>query len=481
MTDKGSARKWHVLLCVGIGTFLSSLNTSITNTILPTIEHDLKISLAQSEWVVLIYLLVLTMSLVPIGRLSDLWGHRRIFLLGFVIFTLAAVICGFSSGLAVLVVGRGLLAFGGAMILSVGPALLSITFPPEQRGKALGLQALMTYIGLSLGPVFGGLLTQLWGWQSAFFITVPFGVAGIILGFLVVPTIAVEDKKTPDVYGILLFAAAMAAVTLLLNADSITYDRMILLPLLFVIFAAAIAAFIRTELKRESPLIDLRLFRIRNFGFGSLGAALNYLCFFLVLFIIPFYFTEIMHFSALAVGLYLAVTPLVMTVCAPVAGAISDKIGPRRLTMLGMVFSTLSLALFGVMDISETLRFVLLILGLVFTGLGTGTFAAPNNSAILSAAPRSQQGVASGVLTTFRYIGMIAGITIGGSLFDAVAARLETHGASAESAFLSTFCIIMWIGAVFGAAGFGCAFAMTNPAKKSPTKKAAGAKEKSAV
>jgi EmrB/QacA subfamily drug resistance transporter len=455
-------QKWYVLVCVGIGTFLSSLNTSITNTILPTIEHSFKISLVQSEWIVLIYLLILTMALVPIGRLSDLWGHRRIFLLGFALFTCAAVLCGLSKNFWSLFLGRALLALGGAMILSVGPALLSITFPSEQRGRALGLQALMTYIGLSLGPVLGGVLTQIWGWQSTFLVTVPFGVAGFLAGILVVPKIMAEDHKAPDLKGIILFVTAMAAVTLLLNAGAVTYDRIYVLSALFIVFAAAIGAFIHVERKRTSPMIDLKLFRIRNFGFGSLGAAFNYLCFFLVLFILPFYFDQILHFSALKVGIYLTVTPLVMTVCAPIAGALSDRTGPRRLTMLGMVFSTISLVLFGIMDHIPALTFVLLILGLIFTGLGTGTFAAPNNSAILSAAPRSRQGVASGVLATFRYIGMIAGITIGGSLFDSILGYFTIHHAGADSAFLNAFELVMWIGAVFGILGLACTYAMTN-------------------
>ncbi len=448
------------MLCVGTGTFLSSLNTSITNTILPTIEHSLKISSGRSEWVVLIYLLVLTMFLVPIGRFSDLWGHRRIFLAGFALFVCAAVICGLSRNFPALLFGRALLAFGGAMILSVGPALLSITFPPEQRGRALGLQALMTYIGLSLGPVLGGLLTELWGWQSTFFITVPFGIGGVLLGMLAVPKIVLLDKKLPDLKGIFLFLTVMASITLFVNAGVIAYYRAPIMTLLLIIFIAAVCAFIRVERKRASPMIDLGLFRIRNFGFGSLGAAFNYLCFFLVMFIIPFYFDRILHFSALQTGIYLAVTPLVMTVCAPIAGALSDKTGTRKLTMLGMFFSALSLALFGIMSHASAAQSGLLISGLVFAGLGTGTFAAPNNSAILSAAPRSQQGVASGVLATFRYIGMIAGTTIGASLFNAISDYFSGRQGDAQSVFLSAFEVVMWIGAAFGVLGLICAYLM---------------------
>jgi EmrB/QacA subfamily drug resistance transporter len=454
-------RRWYVLVTVGIGTFLSSLNTSITNTVLPIIERSLGITLGQSEWIVLIYLLVLTLLLIPIGKLSDLWGHRLIFLLGFALFTCAAVLCGVSNSYLPLLLGRALLALGGAMILSVGPALITTTFPLEQRGRVLGMQALMTYLGLSLGPVLGGWLTQIWGWQATFLITVPFGIGGLLLGLWVVPKVMVEHRKHLDLTGIFLFIIGMAAVTLLLNSNAITLRRTLIQSLLFVVFAGSIWAFIRVERKQTDPMIDLNLFRIRSFGFGALSAAFNYLCFFLTLFLLPFYFDQILHFPPSTMGMYLTVTPLVMVVCAPIAGAVSDRTGPRVLTAAGMLFSTISLALFAIMAQMGTQAHGILIAGLILTGLGTGIFAAPNNSAIMGAAPRSQQGVASGVLATFRYIGMMAGITIGGSLFASLLAHFTRQDVAAASVFLLTFSTTMWVGAAFGVAGIGCTLAST--------------------
>ncbi|WKB35996.1 MFS transporter [Terrilactibacillus sp. S3-3] len=194
-------RRWYVLLTVGIGTFLSSLNTSITNTVLPVIQRALHLTLSQSEWIVLIYLLILMLLLLPVGRLSDVWGHRRIFLFGFALFTIAALLCGFSKNYATLLGGRALLALAGSMILSVGPALISTTFPAKQRGRVLGIQAIMTYIGLSLGPVLGGWLTHVGGWPIIFFITVPFGLAGVLLGIWAVPNIVLEHQKHLDLKG----------------------------------------------------------------------------------------------------------------------------------------------------------------------------------------------------------------------------------------------------------------------------------------
>ncbi|MGG3989352.1 MFS transporter [Bacillus smithii] len=461
-------RRWYVLITVGIGTFLSSLNTSITNTVLPVIQRSIHLTLSQSEWIVLIYLLVLTLFLLPVGRLSDMFGHRLIFLSGFALFICSALLCGLSGNYLLLLWGRALLAVAGSMILSVGPALISTTFPPQQRGRVLGLQAIMTYIGLSLGPVLGGWLTQWWGWPIIFFLTIPFGLAGLGLGIWSIPKVVPTQRKQFDLKGFFFFIIGMTACTLLLNLNVIKGNRPFIITLLLVCFIISTWGFVHVERKEQEPMLDLRLFRIRNIGLGTLGAALNYLCFFLTLFLLPFYFDHVLHFSAFAIGSYMTITPMVMTVFAPIAGTLSDRMGPRLLTTLGMLFNTVGLLLFALMVKipSSEVAHIVLILGLIFAGLGTGTFAAPNNSAILGAAPRAKQGVASGTLATFRYIGMMAGITIGGSLFDSLLGCLSNKGLGASSAFHEAFLLVMLVGALFGFMGIACTFAMVNVNKE---------------
>jgi EmrB/QacA subfamily drug resistance transporter len=461
-------RRWYVLLTVGIGTFLSSLNTSITNTVLPVIQRALHLTLSQSEWIVLIYLLVLTLFLLPVGRLSDVFGHRLLFLCGFALFTFSAVLCGLSRSYLSLLWGRALLAVAGSMILSVGPALISTTFPAEQRGRVLGLQAIMTYIGLSLGPVLGGWLTQWWGWPIIFFLTVPFGLVGLGFGIWSIPKVVSNKRKQLDLKGFFFFIIGITACTLLLNLNVITGHRPFIITILLICLGISTWGFIHVERKQPEPMLDLRLFRIRNIRFGTLGAALNYLCFFLTLFLLPFYFDHVLKYSASTIGSYMTITPMVMTVFAPIAGTLSDRTGPRLLTTLGMLFSTLALVLFGIMvkvSSAGAAHFVL-ITGFILAGLGTGIFAAPNNSAILGAAPRAKQGVASGTLATFRYIGMMAGITIGGSLFELLLGYLSNMGLGAKSAFLEAFLLVMLVGALFGLMGIACTFAMVKVNKE---------------
>ena len=181
----------------------------------------------------------------------------------------------------------------------------------------------------------------------------------------------------------------------------------------------------------------------------------------MVLFLIPYYFDVVLHSSAMRTGFIFSITPVIMTICSPIVGAMSDRFGSRVFSMTGMGFCVFSLILFGMMaKTSSAAAFALLILGLVCIGFGTGVFAAPNNSAIMGAAPKKDQGVASGVVATFRNIGMILGTTIGGSLFGYIQSRLSGEGFTVQETFLASFSVIMWIGAFFGAVGFLCAFHM---------------------
>lgn len=445
-----------VFTCVGIGTFIASLNSSLITTILPDIRQALKISMGQSNWLVLIFLLVMTVSLIPFGRLSDILGQRLILLIGYIVFTCAAIVCGCSFNFLSIFIGRTLLGFGSAMMLSVGPAILTTTFPSGERGKVLGIQALLTYLGLSFGPMIGGSITQIFGWQFAFLVVLPFSLIGLILCIVAIPQKSTREKQSIDTKGMILFPIVMTSITLLLNSSSIGYLH-IIIPLLLLLLIISSLQFIHIEHKATAPMIQLSLFRIRDFRFGLAGAALNYLCFYLILFIIPYYLNEILHSSSMQTGLLLTITPVVMTILSPIVGVLSDRLGSRIFSMTGMCFSTISLALFAAMALTANLpALILLILGLICTDLGIGVFAAPNNSAIMGAVPKAHQGVASGMVATFRNIGMVLGTTVGGTLFDLIYEHISQNGNASSNAFLSAFSIVMFIAIFFGILGFIC-------------------------
>jgi len=471
MVEAGQAydRRWYVLLTVGLGVFLSTMNSSVTTTILPLTEQELGISLVQSEWISLIYFLMLVMFQLPFGQLSDNWGSRRIFLIGFALFNVATIMCALADDYVVLLCGRALLGLGGAMIVAIGPALTSVTFPPELRGRVLGLQSLMSYIGLSLGPVIGGMLAHYWGWSAGFLATLPFGVAGLLLGLWSIPTTRPRERSMPDRAGIALFMLTMLSATLLLNVGIFGSYSEFMLAFLLAVLGIAFWRLIVHESKHRSPLINLHFYRIPNFRYGVMSQMLNYTCFFLTLFLIPFYLDRTFQLSNAQIGMYAAVMPVVMTICAPLAGVLSDRIGPKILTTLGMVFSTTGLVLFGMSAQGLVLQAKeAVIVGLVLAGIGTGLFSTPNNSAILGSVSRSQQGAASGTLATFRSIGMMLGLTVGGSYLNWHMQRYAGQGADSASLFLNAFSAVMWTGAVCGLIGIMCTLAMSNSVKPVP-------------
>lgn len=448
-----------ILFTVGLGTLLSSLYNSVMNTILPFVDHALHISVSLSTWAVLSYLLVLSVLLLPVGRISDSLGQRPLLLLGFLLFGLATLWCGLANQFFILVIARALQAVAGAMILSVGPALLTTTFPPSERGKVLGLQATMTYLGLALGPFIGGWLTEWFGWHSVFWATSPLALVGLGLGFFCIP----KTNRTSirlDYQGSLYYGIAIISLIFLLNPAVVPQPRLYWVVGLSMVCLLSGILFIRKQRTIARPLIDLRLFRKRNFGFGTLGAILNYLCFFIALFLLPLYLSDQRHWTAGKIGLWMTVTPIVMMIAAPVAGALYDRIGSRLLSTLGMLANALSLFALALIPAQIHVLFTLLLLvSLLLGGLGTGLFAPPNNAAILQSAPAHQQGVASGTLATARYLGMMGGITIGGSLFDAIWHTIA-KATSAPAAFELAATEIFIIGALAGAIGISCTLAM---------------------
>ncbi|MCL5116705.1 MAG: MFS transporter [Firmicutes bacterium] len=445
----GSSRNGWILITVGIGTLLSSMTNSVTNTVLPVIAQNLHLTIGLSSWVNLIYLLVLILLLLPAGRLSDMANRRILMTAGYVLFGLASVGAALSRTLLWLLAARGMSAVAGALLLSVGPAVLTATFPRDQRGRALGWQALMTYFGLAVGPILGGWLAQMAGWPAVFWVAVPIAALGALMAFLWIPGTVPARARDFDTWGSIAFMAAMVAITLLMNPSAYPGHAVLAVVVLGLVALVAAPLFIRRQQRFSDPLIDLGLFRARNYLYGTLGAMINYLCFFVALFLLPFYLTTVRSWSVGQVGLVLTIMPALMMVLAPWAGSLSDRLGSRGISTVGMLANALGLGAFTLVAVSASWGLIPLVGGLVLMGAGTGLFAAPNNAAIMKAAPSSKQGVASGTLATARYVGMVAGTTLGSSLFH----LLRKLDATGVHPFLTAFIWVMGIGAVFGLLG----------------------------
>jgi len=413
---KNIDRKWWVLIAIGTGSFMSALDASVVNTILPVVRQAFNSDVAAIEWVVTVYLLVLSGLLLTFGRLGDMRGHKTIYVWGFSIFVFSSILCGAAWSAPVLVVFRGLQAIGGAMLASNAPAIVTGNFLAEQRGRAFGLVSTMTYLGLTVGPSLGGWLTHAFGWRTIFYINVPVGMLALALSLYFIPKDAPSERgQRFDLVGAAVFMAGLTALLLGLNkgADWGWTSA----PVLGLLLGSLVIliVFIQIERRSQTPMLDLSLFRIPLFSTSAISAVLNYICVYSITFLLPFYLIQGRGLNPAQAGLMLTVQPVIMAISAPISGALSDRVGSRGPGMLGM--GVLAAGLWILSRLGPESGLWLVALGLMIAGLGTGTFISPNTSALMGAAPKARQGIASGVQGAARNFGMVLGIGLAGAIF----------------------------------------------------------------
>jgi len=420
--------KWLVLLAIGIGTFMSALDGSVVNTILPVVTDYFQTDVATIEWVVTTYLLVVSGLLLSVGRLGDLRGNKVAYIWGFVIFVVGSALCGSAPSPIFLITSRGLQAIGAAMLFANSPAILTKNFPASQRGQALGLQGAMTYLGLTTGPFLGGWLADTFGWHSVFYINVPIGLLAIWLSITIIPRDMPSGQTEKfDLAGALTFLVGLVALLFALNQGHALGWTSPLILGLFIASLLTLGLFTWIEMRIPNPMLDLSLFKRRVFSMSTISPILNYICVYSVLFLTPFYLIQGRGLSASQAGLILTSQPIIMALTAPVSGRLSDRIGSRIPTTLGMLI--LAVGLFLVSRLTLESPFWLIVLGLAIGGFGTGLFVAPNNSALMGDAPRNRQGIAAGVLALARNVGMVLGIGLTGAIFTTLLSRGNPGGA----------------------------------------------------
>jgi EmrB/QacA subfamily drug resistance transporter len=427
--------KWWVLFAIGMGTFMAALDGSVVNTVLPVISGFFETGIAQIQWVVTVYMLVLSGLLLSFGRLGDMRGHKRVYLMGFGVFVAASALCGIAPNAPALIAFRALQALGAAMLSANSPAILTKTFPSAQRGQALGLMATMTYLGLTVGPSLGGWLTFNFSWRWVFYINIPVGLLAIWLSLRHVPNDrGSEALERFDLAGAGAFMVGLVALLFGLNQGYIW--GWLSAPILGLLGGAAalLGIFIYLERTVPHPMLDLSLFRVNLFSVSVLSAVLNYICVFSVIFLLPFYLIQGRGLSPAEAGLLLTAQPIVMALVAPISGSLSDKVGARPLTILGMAI--LAAGLLYMSQLGSGSSHIQIISGLAVVGLGTGIFISPNNSALMGSAPRHRQGIAAGILATARNMGMALGVGISGAIFTTILARGEAAG-STDTLFIA--------------------------------------------
>ncbi|WP_224361725.1 MFS transporter [Hyalangium versicolor] len=455
-TTHSSARAsgtW-VLIAVGVGTFMSALDGSVVNAILPVMREALHTDVATIEWVVTVYLLSVSGLLLGFGRLGDVRGHKGVYVLGFGGFVISSALCGMAPGVHALIAFRALQAVGAAMLFANSPAILTKSFPAEKRGRVLGLQAMMTYLGLTVGPSLGGWLTQTFGWRSIFYINVPVGIVAVALSLRFVPRdVPAEAGESFDWTGAVLFLAGLVALLLGLNQGHAWGWGSPAIVALLAGAAVLLAIFVAVERRVRAPMLDLSLFRHATFSAATASALLNYICIYSLVFLLPFYLLQARSMNPAQAGLLLTAQPLVMMVAAPLSGALSDRIGSRWPAIVGMTVLSAGLLLESFLSPQTSLTHIAL--GLAVCGLGTGVFIAPNNSALMGAAPRHRQGIASGVLATARNVGMVLGVGLAG----AILTTMLTGHSEPDSAEALSLAVSRGLQVAAGVAAVGVLFA----------------------
>lgn len=403
--------RWFVVGTVCVGAFMGQVDASMTQMLLPRLERDFDARLSTVSWIAVAYLLAMASCMPIFGRLADMIGRKLLYTVGFLIFIFGSALCGFAQDLTWLVVFRVIQGAGAALITANSIAIVVLATHPEERGRALGLQSAAQAIGLGAGPAIGGLVLDTLGWHWAFWINVPVGLIGAVMGWMVIPqSNKVAEGERFDWHGALLIAPALTAVIAVLNegyAWGPTSPAFIACALLAVLF---LWLFMRAERRAASPLLDLQLLGQKPFLIGNLANLLSYACLFGVFFLIPFVLVRVYQDSELAAGLRLSILPVMLGVLAPVGGALSDRFGARTPTTAGMVICMAALALLYAFLDGSADNMTMVMLALALFGVGQGLFVSPNSSAVMGLAPPQLTGEAGSVLNVMRFLGVSAGI-----------------------------------------------------------------------
>ena len=405
MTDK--KQLYILLFATTTSAFLTPFMGSAVNVALPIIAKELSMTALAIGWVATAFLLAAAITLVPLGRLADIYGRKRIFLYGAIIFTTASLLCIWSPAQTFLIVMRAIQGIGGAMIFSTGTAMLVSAYPASDRGKILGINIAAVYIGLTVGPFVGGLLTEHWGWRYIFVFTAILGSIVIVLttGMIKEEWIGAKGESF-DFAGSLLYAAALFAI---MYGISLLPSRMavlmIALGLICFIFCAS------RQFKIPFPLLNIRLFQDNKvFAFSNLAALINYLATFAVTFLLSLYLQHIKMLTPSQTGLVLVAEPIVQAFFSPLAGRLSDRYEPRIISSIGMALNVVGLIPLIFIQNDTSIHYI--VICLIILGIGFAFFSSPNVNATMSSVENKLYGIASATLGTMRLVGQMLSMGI---------------------------------------------------------------------
>ena len=454
-------KKWWTLAAVSFGLFMIMLDNTIVNVALPTIERSLHLKISELEWIVTGYALTFGALMLTGGKLADLFGRRAVFVGGLVIFTLSSLGCGLAGSASVLIGARVVQGVGAALMNPSTLSIITVTFPPKQRGTAIGIWAGISALALAIGPLTGGLIVENLNWNWIFFINVPIGVLAVIAAYAFIPESRdTSAEQRPDLAGQFTSALGLFALSYgLIEANNYGWTSGRILGA-FALAVASLTAFVVLELRQRLPMLDLSLFRNRGFAGANAVMGLVGLAMFGIFFYVSLYLQQVLGYSPVqAGGAFLPWTVLIILL-APVAGKLSDRLGPRRFVTTGMVIVAGSMLVFSRVGLGAS--YWSLLPGMVLGGLGMSIAMAPTTAAAMSSVRPEKAGVGSAVLNSMRQVGGSLGIAIMGAIVASGITSSLASGHSRPVAFVNGFhhavevsSLIALAGAVIAAATLG--------------------------
>ena len=419
------------LILISVSSFISAFSGSAFTLAAPTMAEELSINTTELSWIVTIYILATAMLQIPFGKISDNYGRKKIYLIGTIIFGISALILGFMNSATSIIVMRFVQGVGGALIFATGTAILTSVFPPEKKGLAFGINIGSVYTGLTVGPSLGGFMTEFFGWRSIFFSIVPFsGAIVLLVAFLLQGEWKAEAKEKFDWIGSLVYITTL--FLLLYGFRSLPKNYA------FGLIGASVGTliiFILWEWKIDYPILQLRLFqKNRFFTFANLAAFSYYTATAATTFILSLYLQNIIGYTAIIAGLILLARPIFQAVLSPIGGKLSDTIEHRIITTIGVAFGLVGIFMLIFLDSNSPLS--LIILSLIFGGIGFGLFSSPNANSIMSSVSRKDYGVASALVGTMRTVGQTISLGLVTLLFAVILGSTSTEDVNYEPLFL---------------------------------------------
>ncbi|MDD1773587.1 MAG: MFS transporter [Methanomassiliicoccales archaeon] len=411
-----------VLIITSIGAMMAPLDSTIVSVSLPEISSSLGMDYASTIWIPTAYLVALAVLILSVGRLSDIRGRKPIFVSGFAIFVVGSFLCSIAQSGGELIAFRIIQGVGAAFFGATSTAIITDIFPRNERGKALGINAMSVYLGLTMGPPLGGFLTQALGWQSIFYINIPIGTLVIILAIRKMKeSVSVPKKEEFDLAGLFAFSSGLILLLVGLTLGDFVGWTSTLIVVMLAFALVLFLSFLIIERRLGSrAMLDVNLIlKNRLFAAANISALLNYTSYFGISFMISFYLQLVLSLSSFQAGLVLLVMPITMASLSPISGWMSDKIGSRALASGGMIIIGLGLLLMSTLTTASDIPHVAI--GLLVMGIGMGVFSSPNTSAVMGSVQRSQLGVASGTLATMRFVGQASSLALMGAIVATVA------------------------------------------------------------